>query len=70
LYYLWNMESLLVEKEVLSRQTEKNLKRAITFDPTVGSRSKFYTSFQRPFSSQYLWNPYSLKTRYGRARPE
>jgi len=37
---------------------------AITFDPTVGSLSKFDSSFWRPFSLYYLWNPYSLKRRY------
>jgi hypothetical protein len=29
---------------------EGRVKRAITFDPTVGSRSNFYWSFRMPFS--------------------
>ena len=44
------LESLLIEKEVLSRQTGITVENAITFDPTVGSPSKFYRSFRRPFS--------------------
>jgi hypothetical protein len=44
------MKSLLVEEEVLSRQTGIRAERAITFDPTVGSCLIFYKSFQRAFS--------------------
>jgi len=64
------MESLLVEDDVMSRQTGIKLKRAINFDQTVGSRSKFYNSFWKPFSLYYLWNFYSLKRMSCRARPE
>jgi hypothetical protein len=42
------MESLLIEEEVLSRQTRITGERALTFDPTVGSWSKFYSSFRMP----------------------
>jgi len=43
------MESLLVEEEVLSRTTRITAEKALTFDPVVGSRLKFYSSFQMPF---------------------
>ena len=49
---------------------KKQVKMALTFYPTVGSRSKFHTSFRRPFSLSYLWNPYSLKRKPCRATPE
>jgi len=41
--------------------------RAITFDPTVGSRSNFYWSFRMPFSMEGMRNPYSVILRSGRA---
>jgi hypothetical protein len=41
------MESLLRDEKVWSASLEYRLKRAITFDPTVGSRSNFYRGFQR-----------------------
>jgi len=44
------MESLLENVEVLLTMLEQQLKRATTFDLIVGSRSNFYTSFQRAFS--------------------
>jgi hypothetical protein len=42
------MESLLVEKEVLSLKTGLLLKSAITFDQTVGSCSNNYSGFWMP----------------------
>jgi hypothetical protein len=48
------MESLLVEEEVLSRQTEITAEKGCNFDPTVGSPSKFYSSFRSPFYLKYL----------------
>jgi hypothetical protein len=44
------MESLLGEEEVCSCRTRITAKKGVTFDPTIGSRSNFYRSFQRPFS--------------------
>jgi len=32
--------------------------RAITFDPTVGSRSNFYRSFWMPFCMEWMRNRY------------
>jgi hypothetical protein len=57
------MESLLRDEEVWSASLESRLKRAITFNPTVGSRSKFYKGFQRLFSLGYLWNCYVMMKR-------
>jgi len=42
--------------------------RAITFDPTVGSRSNFYRSFRMNFSMQWMRNRYLMMMRSGRAR--
>jgi len=41
---------------------------AITFDPTVGSRSNFYWSFRIPFSMEWMRDRYSVMMRSGRAR--
>jgi hypothetical protein len=43
---------------------------AITFDPTVGSRSNSYWSFQMPFCMEWMRNRYSLMMRSGRTRLE
>jgi hypothetical protein len=53
------MESLLVEEEVLSRQTGITAKEGHTFDPTDGSCLNIYSSFQRPFP----WTTYGIPTR-------
>ena len=55
------LDSLLDDEEVWSASLEKQVKRVITFDPTVGSRLNFYTSFRRPFSLWLLWNRYSVR---------
>ena len=44
------MEWLGDNKDVWSVELEYRLERAIAFDPTVGSRLKFYSGFQRLFS--------------------
>jgi hypothetical protein len=43
-------ESILDDDEVWSSQAGWTDRKAITFDPTVGSRSNFYWSFWMPFS--------------------
>jgi len=43
---------------------------AIPFDPTVGSRSNFYWSFQMPYSIEWMRNRFSVMIRCGRARLE
>jgi len=50
------MEWLLGDGYVLSASIEYRLITAITFDPTVGSRSNFYKGFQRLFLLGKLWN--------------
>jgi len=50
------MEWLLGNEDVWSDELEYRLKRAITFDLTVGSRSNFYSYFQRLFLLGMLWN--------------
>jgi hypothetical protein len=50
------MEWLLRDEDVWSVKLEYRLKKAITFDPTVGSRSNFYKGFQRLFVLGKLWN--------------
>jgi hypothetical protein len=44
------MEWLLDDENVWSVELEYRLKRAIAFDLTVGSRSKFYWGFKMLFS--------------------
>jgi hypothetical protein len=44
------MEWLLGDEDVWSVELEYRLKRARTFDLTVGLRSNFYRGFQRLFS--------------------
>jgi len=41
------------------------LERAITFDPTVGSRSNFYWSFRMPLSIEWMRNRYLVMMRSG-----
>ena len=50
IFHIVDMESILGEDDVWSRQARERFERAITFDPTVGSGSKFYMSFWMPFS--------------------
>jgi hypothetical protein len=50
------MEWLLIDKDVWSGELEYSLKRAFTFDPTVGSRSNFFRGFERLFALGKLWN--------------
>jgi len=61
--------SILDDDEVRSGRArlDGRFKIAITFDPTVGSRSNFYWSFQMPFSMQWMRNRFSVMRRSGRA---
>jgi hypothetical protein len=54
------MQWLLGDEDVWSGELEYPLKRAITFDPIVGSRPNFYKGFQRLFSLGKLWNRCSV----------
>jgi hypothetical protein len=53
-------------RQDLVGQTWVTGQNGITFDPTVGWRSNFCTSFRRPFSLGFLCNCYSVRRRYGR----
>jgi len=53
------MEWLLGDEDVWSVKLEYRLKRALTFDSTVGSCSNFYKGFQRLLS----WGSYRMATR-------
>jgi len=61
-------ESILDDDEVWSSQAGWTVRKAITFNPTVGSRSNFYRSFRMPFSMEWMRNRYSMMMRSGRAR--
>jgi len=45
-----DVESLLGDARYRRARPEYQFQRAITFDPSVGSPSKFYRSFRAPFS--------------------
>jgi hypothetical protein len=61
-------ESILDDDEVWSSQAGWTGRKAITFNPTVGSRSNFYRSFRMHFSMEWMRNRYSMMMRSGRAR--
>jgi hypothetical protein len=61
-------ESILVDDEVWSSQAGWTGRKAITFHPTVGSRSNFYRSFRMHFSTELMRNRYSVMMRSGGAR--
>jgi len=61
-------DSILDDDEVGSSQAGWTLRKAITFNTTVGSRSNFYRSFRMHFSMEWMRNRYSMMMRSGRAR--
>jgi len=52
--------SILGDDEVWSSQASWTGRKAITFDPTVGSRSNFYWSFRSLFSMERMRDRYSV----------
>jgi len=68
LFHAVDEESILGDDEVWSSQAGWTVRKAITFHPTVGSRSNYYWSFRMPFSTQWMRNRYSVMMRSGRAR--
>jgi hypothetical protein len=68
LFHRVDEESILDDDEVWASQAGWTVRKAITFDPTVGSRSNFYWSFWMHFSMECMRNRYSLMMRSGRAR--
>jgi hypothetical protein len=59
--------SILGDDEVWSTQAGWTVRKAINFDPTVGSRSNYYWSFRMHFSMEWMRNRYSVMMRSGRA---
>jgi hypothetical protein len=50
--WMWNRQ--LVRSRPGRARLEYRFERAVTFDPTVGSRTKFFRSFRRPFSIEWM----------------
>jgi hypothetical protein len=61
-------ESILDDDEVWSIQAGWTVRKAIIFDPTVGSGSNFYRCFRMHFFMEWMRNRYSMMMRSGRAR--
>jgi hypothetical protein len=61
-------ESILDDDEVWSSQARWRVRKAITLNLTVGSRSNFYRSFRMHFSMEWMRNRYSMMMRSGRAK--
>jgi len=59
--------SILGDDEVWSSQASWTGPKAITFDPTVGSRSYFYWCFRMPFSMEQIRHRSSVMMRSGSA---
>jgi hypothetical protein len=66
--WMWNRH--LVRLRPGRARLEYRFERAITFNQTVQSRTKFYRSFLRPFSMEWMWNRNSVRRRSGRSRLE
>jgi len=68
---LFSMEWMRNRYSVMMRSGPARLDgrfgRAITFDPTVGSRSNFYCNFRMAFSMEWVRNRYSAMMRSGLA---
>jgi hypothetical protein len=54
--WLRNRYSVMMRSD--QARLDRRFERAITFDPTVGSRSNFYRSFWMPFSMEWMRNRY------------
>jgi len=59
---------ILDDNEVWSSEASRTVRKAITFYPIVGSRSKFYWSFRMHFSMGWMRDRYSVMRRSGRAK--
>jgi len=67
-FHALDEESILGDDEVWSSQAGWTGQKAITFDPTVGSRSNFYRSFRMNFSMQWMRDRYLVMMRSGPSR--
>jgi hypothetical protein len=61
-------ESILGDDEIGSSQAGWTVRKAITFDPTVGSGSNFYWNFRMHFSTEWMRNRYTMMMRSGRSK--
>jgi hypothetical protein len=68
IFHVVDEGSILGDDEVWSSQASWTGRKAITFDPTVGSRSNFYWIFRMPFSMQWLRDQYLVMIRSGLSR--
>jgi len=68
LFHALDDETILGDDEVWSSLAGWTVREAITFDPTVGSRSNFYWSLRMPCSTHWMRNRYSVIMRSGPAR--
>jgi hypothetical protein len=64
--WMWNRYS--EKRRSGHARLDLRFERAITLDPTVGSRSNFYKSFYRTISLDLISNRYSVRRRSGHAR--
>jgi len=60
--------SILGNDEVWSIQALRTVRKAISFNPTVGSGSNSYWSFRMHFSIKWMRDQYSVMMRSGRSR--
>jgi len=63
LFHAVDEGSILGDDEVWSIQASRTVRKAITFDPTVESRSNFYWSFWMHFSMEWMRDRYSVMMR-------
>ena len=50
-----DVESIFGKEEISTYQARVTVRKGHNIDPTVGSRSKFYLSFRRPFSMLWMF---------------
>jgi phage major head subunit gpT-like protein len=63
----WMRNRYSVMKRYGRARLEQRFEMAITFDPTVGSRSNSYWTFRMPFCMEWMRNRYSVMMRSSRA---
>jgi len=66
----WMRNRYLVMMRSDRARLEQRFEMAITFDPTVGSRSNSYWSFWMPCVMEWMRNRHSVMMRSGRATLE
>jgi len=63
----WMTDRYLVMMRSGRSMLDGRFEGAITFDPTVGSRSNFYWTFRMPFSMEWIRNRSSVMMMSGPA---